>query len=260
MNRLRLVTLMYHDVVEGPEISGFQGPGARAYRLGLAEFLAQLDAIEKGPLKPRTVFDLAKVAERRGLLMTFDDGGKSALRAADLLDARNWKGHFFVTTSLIDTPGFVTRGNILDLHRRGHVIGSHSHTHPNICYNLTDDAMYAEWRTSCLELAGILGMPVTVASVPGGDMDRRTAAMAAKAGIEYLFTSEPVLAPWQVAGVTCFGRVCVMNHEPLGEFERSIRCRGYVMRRAIRLGKQLVKKLIGPLYRSRMAANYAPPK
>ena len=61
------------------------------------------------------MFDLANMADRRGLLLTFDDGGKSAVRIADLLDKKGWKGHFFVTTSLIDTSGFVTPSNILDL-------------------------------------------------------------------------------------------------------------------------------------------------
>ena len=258
MDRLRLVTLMYHNVVEAEEISGFQVRSARAYRLGLPQFLAHLEAIEKGPLKPRTVFDLAKGAIGSGLLLTFDDGGKSAVRIADLLDARGWKGHFFVTTSLIDTSGFVTRSDILDLQRRGHVLGSHSHTHPNICYNLRDDEMFAEWRTSCLELADILGAPVTVASVPGGDMNRRTVAMAARAGIGYLFTSEIALSPWQSEGITCFGRVCLMNGEPLEGLKRLIRFKGYGMRRAIRAGKQLVKRLIGRRYRSRMPANYLP--
>ncbi len=120
--------------------------------------------------------------------------------------------------------------------------------------------MFAQWRTSCSLLADILGAPVTVASVPGGDMNRRTVAMAAKAGIEYLFTSEITLSPWQSGGITCFGRVCLMNHEPLQGLERLLRFQGYGRRRAIRAGKQLVKKLIGPLYRSRVPANYLPKK
>ncbi len=258
MNRPRLVALMYHDVEEAQVASGFQVPSARAYRLPLPQFLSHIEAIQKGPLQPRSVFDLASGGDRHGLLLTFDDGGASAVRIADILDGKGWKGHFFVTTSLIGTSGFVTRSNILDLYRRGHVVGSHSHTHPNICYNLTDEQMFAEWRTSCLELASILGIPIIVASVPGGDMNRRTVVMAAKAGIEYLFTSEITRSPWQSAGITCFGRVCIMRDDPLIAFERLIRFKGYGMRRAIRMSKQLVKKLIGGVYRSRMPVNYSP--
>jgi peptidoglycan/xylan/chitin deacetylase (PgdA/CDA1 family) len=253
---LRLVSLMYHDVVEAGEISGFQTPGARTYRLELPCFLAQLDVIEKGPLKPRTVFDVLQGGAGDGLLLTFDDGGKSAVRVADLLDERGWKAHFFLTTALIDTPGFVTRRDIVELHRRGHVVGSHSHTHPNICYNLTDEEMLAQWQTSCSLLADVLGGPVTAASVPGGDMDRRTVAMAAKAGIECLFTSEPALRPWLAAGVACFGRVCIDRNTGRAALERFLRFKGYRRQMAVRRLKQLVKRLIAPVYRRRMPPSY----
>ena len=203
MNRLRLVTLMYHDIA-GPEVtSGFRVDSARPYQLSLPQFTSHLDVIEKGPLRPQTVLDLP--ADSDALLLTFDDGGESAMRAADLLDVRGWKGHFFVTTGFIDTAGFVTRGDVRELHRRGHVVGSHSHSHPNICYNLKDEEMLAEWRTSCVLLADILGAAVTTASVPGGDMSRRTVAMAARAGIRCLFTSEPTFTPWhQNQELQCF--------------------------------------------------------
>ena len=178
------------------------------------------------------------------------------MRIADLLDARGWKGHFFISTGFIDTAGFVTRGDVRELGRRGHVVGSHSHTHPNICYNLKNKEMLAEWRTSCVLLADILGAAVTTASVPGGDMSRRTVAMAAKAGITRLFTSEPVPLSWYCEGIECFGRVCLMNDGPSDELDQLLRFRGFGRRRVVRWGKQLIKKLIGPLYRARMPKTY----
>ena len=41
-----------------------------------------------------------------------------------------WRGHFFITTGRIGSAGFVNEAQIRDLRRRGHVIGSHSSTHP----------------------------------------------------------------------------------------------------------------------------------
>ena len=186
------------------------------------------------------------------LLLTFDDGGKSAMPVSELLDARGWKGHFFVTSGFIDRAGFVTRSDILNLHRRGHVIGSHSHTHPNICYNLTDEEMLSEWRTSCALLAEILSVPVTAASVPGGDMDRRTIATAADAGIVHLFTSEPTFRPWRSSNINCLGRVCVRQDTSLDAIERLIRFKGFARQMAIRRSKQLLKRLLGPIYRRRI--------
>jgi len=46
--------------------------------------------------------------------------------AVALLEARGFSGHFFVTANFIGTRGFVGRGDIRELARRGHVVGSHS--------------------------------------------------------------------------------------------------------------------------------------
>jgi peptidoglycan/xylan/chitin deacetylase (PgdA/CDA1 family) len=245
---------MYHDVAGPEEHSGFRAASARRYQLSLSQFITHLDTIGKSTLRPRSVFDLP--ADSDALLLTFDDGGASAMRVADLLDARGWKGHFFLTTGLLDTAGFVTRGDARELHRRGHIIGSHSHSHPNICYNLNDEEMLAEWRTSCVLLADILGAPVTTASVPGGDMNRQTVAMAAKAGIKCLFTSEPTPYAWHCEGIKCFGRVCLMSDGPQDELDQLLRFKGFGRRRAVRWGKQLVKRLVGPLYRAQMPKRY----
>jgi hypothetical protein len=111
--------------------------------------------------------------------------------------------------------------------------------------------MLTEWETSCSILFGILGEPVLTASIPGGDRKRGTVATAAKAGIKYLFTSEPTLRPWREAGVTCFGRVCLKRETPLAAVERFAGFRGFASQLAIRRCKQLVKRLIGPLYTMR---------
>ena len=60
-------------------------------------------------------------------LLTFDDGGASAItHTAPALEARNWRGHFFMTVGQLGTPEFLGPAALRDLHRRGHVIGSHT--------------------------------------------------------------------------------------------------------------------------------------
>ena len=112
MNRVRLLSLMYHDVGEPEEGSGFRAASARPYHLTMPQFVAQLDAMEKGPLLPRAVFDLPPDGD--ALLLTFDDGGESAMPVSELLNARDWRGHFFISTALIGTAGFVARSDILE--------------------------------------------------------------------------------------------------------------------------------------------------
>jgi peptidoglycan/xylan/chitin deacetylase (PgdA/CDA1 family) len=222
----------------------------------MGQFRAHLAAIHRERIQPVTVMECGHGRGPAFLLLTFDDGGGSALAVAESLEERGWKGHFFVTTSLIGTTGFLTKEDIRQLHARGHVIGSHSHTHPNICYNLSRSEMLEEWQRSCEILAEIVGQRLRAASVPGGDMNGETIATAAEAGIEFLFTSEPTPRPWRESGITCFGRVCVKRDTSLAAVERLIRFRGFAGQMAIRRCKRLAKKLVAPLYRRRMPRSY----
>ena len=73
----------------------------------------------------------AQALDPSSWLITFDDGGVSALQTtADLLEKYGWRGVFFVTTDRIGTPTFLNADHVRELHRRGHVIGSHSCSHP----------------------------------------------------------------------------------------------------------------------------------
>lgn len=80
-----------------------------------------------------------------------------------------------------------------------------------------------EWRESAGILSGILGEPVTVASVPGGYYSRKVAEAAAEAGIRALFTSEPTTRVQRVNGCLVLGRYFVrrgMDSRISGEFAR----------------------------------------
>ena len=60
---------------------------------------------------------------------TFDDGYKSDLEAAKILNTYNKKGLFFVTTDWIGKKGHLSREDIKNIHEMGHKIGSHSSSH-----------------------------------------------------------------------------------------------------------------------------------
>ncbi|HET9383661.1 MAG TPA: polysaccharide deacetylase family protein [Gemmatimonadales bacterium] len=203
-----VASFAYHDVTDRPGESGLQRPGAAPYTLGVAAFERHLDAIAAGPVRPERVTAIDPTAPGRHLLLTFDDGGKSAVHAADALSQRGWRGHFFIITERIGERTFLDAAEIRYLHRSGHVIGSHSHTHPEIFREQTVTQMVAEWRTSCERLADLLGEACTVASVPGGDISPRVLESAGEAGLSFLFTSEPTLAPQSVNGCWVMGRYC----------------------------------------------------
>jgi peptidoglycan/xylan/chitin deacetylase (PgdA/CDA1 family) len=210
-----VIALMYHDIVEGDDYdaSGFAGADAALYKLGRAEFEAHLAAIEAAGARPSTVAELGdgRAAARR-LLITFDDGGVSAhTHAAGALERRGWRGHFFVTTGRVGTPGFLNREQVVELDRRGHVVGSHSATHPLRMARCTYEEMLREWKTSVAFLSDALGRAVSVASVPGGYYSRRVAEAAAESGVTHLFTSEPTAGLDRVGDCLVIGRYTVQR-------------------------------------------------
>jgi peptidoglycan/xylan/chitin deacetylase (PgdA/CDA1 family) len=244
-----LAGLMYHDVVDDPAASGFSRPGALPYKLTRAVFEAHLDAVASGTCAPTRV-DAADPAEPgRRLLLTFDDGGASALWIADALERRGWRGHFFIVTNLIDRPGFLSRAAIRELATRGHMIGSHSHTHPDICRDLPPDRLLAEWRVSRDVLADLLGQPCRAASVPGGDISPRVLHAASVAGYSYIFTSEPWLTPHWVGGAWALGRFSVKASTRVRRVENLARFRGWRLALLQRRLKVAARRAAAPVYR-----------
>jgi len=203
--------LMYHDVVDAgaEDTSGFPGSDAALYKVTPALFAAHLDAIRRMSATPPAPSARPAPPGLPGLTLTFDDGGASAMRAAELLDACGLTGHFLITTNYIGTRGFVTERNLRDLARRGHVVGSHSCSHPLRMGRCSWTQLVEEWTGSRARLSDILGHEVVVASVPGGDFAPQVAEAAARAGITTLFTSEPTGESRHAFGLSLIGRFAI---------------------------------------------------
>jgi peptidoglycan/xylan/chitin deacetylase (PgdA/CDA1 family) len=211
---MKAITILYHDVVneERWDESGFLGPDANLYKLERKDFEAHLNAIESAiSQKPTSVQDRkSSDFDLDPLILTFDDGGGSAYPlTADLLDARKWIGHFLITADYVDKTGFVTKEHIRELRKRGHVIGSHSCTHPPRMSACARQEIFEEWDRSIGFLSDILGEPVHVASVPGGHFSNRVARAAAEVGIKFLFISEPTVRSRNVEGCEILGRYTI---------------------------------------------------
>src|SRR6266516_608272 len=243
-----LATFTYHDVTDHPDDSGFQRPAAMPYKLSAAAFRRHLDAIGSAGV-PRLVDGLDLARPGRHLLLTFDDGGKSALAAADELARRGWRGHFFVVTRLIGTRRFLTGQDLRDLQSAGHLIGSHSHTHPDIFKEQPPSRLMEEWRVSCDILAQLLGAPCTAAAVPGGDISRAVLESAAEAGFAYLFTSEPWLQPRRVGACWVLGRYCPKAGTPPASLADLARFRGWRSALLVRRLKGFARAGLPLLYR-----------
>lgn len=242
---MRTVVLGYHDVARAPERdeTGFTGPGPDRYKLAPETFAAQLEAIaDEG--------GAALAGEGAPVVLTFDDGGRSALdRIAPALEARGWRGHFFVTTGRIGTAGFLDEQGVRELAARGHDVGSHSHTHPFLT-RLPDEAVADEWHRSKDVLERLLGREVATASIPTGYYEERIGRAAAAAGYRTLFTSEPWTEARELDGMELYGRFAVTVATPLD------RVRGLASHSRVAIGSEALawqgrkaaKKALGPAY------------
>jgi peptidoglycan/xylan/chitin deacetylase (PgdA/CDA1 family) len=236
--RDRRIALMYHDVTPpgAGDSSGFLGGDAARYKLTPRQFDDHLCAIAR-----RTA---------SAPLLTFDDGGASAVMIADRLEAMGWRGHFFVTAGYVDQPRFLTRAQIRDLSRRGHSIGSHSWSHPLRMARSSPDRIREEWRRSIAALSDIVGAAIVTASVPGGAYAARVGEAAADAGLRTLFVSAPLARIRQCGTLRIVGRYVVQRSTSPGR--AAAVAAGAVLPRWQQLAlwqiKGIGKTVAGPIY------------
>jgi peptidoglycan/xylan/chitin deacetylase (PgdA/CDA1 family) len=195
---MKPINLCYHDLIIGddPNASGFPTLSAATYKLDPVLFDEHIQAISRA----------GTGAAGGGVRLTFDDGGASSCRIADILEKHGVLGHFFIPTDYIGKAAFVNARQVLDLRRRGHIIGSHSCSHRGRMSSKTVDALMSEWSGSVAVLSDLLSERVTSASVPSGYYSERVAETAAAAGLELLFTLEPTTSVKMVRGCLVAGR------------------------------------------------------
>ena len=232
--------LLFHDVYAvDPAESGFRSAAADRYKLTLAQFEQHLSGLDRAG-SPALPFAL-----------TFDDGGVSFYtHAADRLERRGWRAHCFIPTDTIGRDGFLTRAQIRELAARGHVIGSHSASHPQRINACPARQVVEEWTRSRAVLEDLLGSAVTAASVPGGYFSRTVAEAAQQSGIRRLFTSEPLTRPEHVDDCLVIGRFAIRRGAATDLSARLVMTPPWSRWAAWAdwTAKGLVKPILGPAY------------
>ncbi len=189
-----MVNLMYHDIVTSSDkSSGFQNESAFQYKVEKTAFEEQIKALQG-----------------KDVVFTFDDGGESFINvAAPILEKYGFKGVFFIATDSIGTPGFLDAIQIKELDTRGHIIGSHSSSHPHNMSLLSDAEIEREWGASITVLEKILCHKVEIASIPNGYSSSIIIEKAKSAGIRYLYTSTPSDREVQIGEMHIIGRYVI---------------------------------------------------
>lgn len=164
--------------------------------------------------------------EPRGALLTFDGGTRDQLdHALPVLDARGVQGIFFPPTLGLDSTAAggvptMRRADVAALARAGHVVGGHSHTHPDLT-RLTAAAVEREVLTSKRLLEDATAGPVDTFCYPYGAHSPTVRAIVGRAGFALAFTVElggigprrdPLALP----------RLCVLGAPSLSQFRAAL--------------------------------------
>ena len=249
-----IASLLFHDVVRDGQLgqSGFVGPVANRYKLSTQAFESHLDTIQACGVPVTLPDDGVSAAARKVCMLTFDDGGVTALtEIAPRIESRGWRGCFFVTTGQVGQAGFLSREQVSELRARGHVVGSHSHTHPAMISSMPRHEILDEWRRSCDLIADWTGAQTTTASIPSGFYSDTVADTAAACGIKLLFTSEPSVQWATRNGLRLAGRLQIVDKtssSTIGRLARSDRTL-LLQRTAVWNGKKILKRVGGGAYR-----------
>ncbi len=177
--------LMYHYVSTPPE-------DADRYRLDLSvtpeQFAEQVAYFRGAGFTGVTMaqlvaalFDGADFPERP-VIFTFDDGYADAYQyAAPILADQGMVGVFFVVTSFVEQPGYLTWRQVIAMRDAGMEIGSHSATHPDLS-TLDRARQLEEIESAAATLEAALGTRPAFFCHPLGRYTRTTLRLLKQTG------------------------------------------------------------------------------
>lgn len=199
------IVLMYHCVYcNDYGESGFQSGNAWQYKVNLTDFESQVKAVAE-------YCSRCKI-DKNHIEFTFDDGGVSFSEyIAPILEKYGYKGVFYISTKYINTKGFLSSNQILELSKRGHIIGSHTHSHPVNIGKMSKEQILEEWIESIKILENITNTKIDRGSIPNGNGCSLVYEMAEKTGIKVLDTSIPAISIPNYNNMQIRGRFVIHN-------------------------------------------------
>jgi peptidoglycan/xylan/chitin deacetylase (PgdA/CDA1 family) len=241
---MRSTWLMYHDVHDGAEPPRDMSPAAAVYHVSRARFAEHLSAIRASGLQVISAEEFARGPSADSVVLTFDDGWRGACQIAPpMLADLGWTAMFYLTLDHLGQDHFAGPESICEASRAGMEIGVHGTTHRNLAGCSPEEILH-EFAACKEHLEGLLGRPVTHASLPGSGWTRRIMECARAAGLRTLSTSRPGLNradtnPFELRRITVRSTT---SGEDVGRF-----CRFQVNRELPRwAAQQLLRRVLPP--------------
>lgn len=100
---------------------------------------------------------------------------------------------------------------IKELVTRGHMVGSHSHTHPEMMNTMKEEDLIYEWKISGDILREIIGKKVVTASIPNGFCSNKVLSAMVKTGFSSIYTSKPTVKIHHYESSVIIGRYAITS-------------------------------------------------
>ena len=174
----------YHKVSEGEDA------GSREfYTVPRTLLVMQIEsALARGYAVPDIGRPPDDTATARPFWMTFDDGTLDHYEiVTPVLNGKNVRGIFFVPTTKLGKPGYLTRPQVAEMAAAGHLIGSHSHEHRRLD-QMTGGEIRDQLSMSLDILGEITGARPILFAPPGGYFNGRIKDAARELGFTAIRT------------------------------------------------------------------------
>lgn len=227
----KFASLMYHSLGDFP---------GNEYNIEINDFKDQMKYLRDEGYVVEGFRELAernisKVFPDRYILVTFDDGYKSFLNAAEILNDLGFKATFFLTEKwCYEKHNFLNNEEILALSEM-HEVGSHTVSHPQLT-KISLESLYSELYESKNWLEHIINKEVTSLSVPGGFINRSVVKVAKEVGYSLIGNSKEWWNTQSSAeSLTLINRVAVRRSFPMEKYQNIVKLNTkYYLQRLIR--------------------------
>jgi peptidoglycan/xylan/chitin deacetylase (PgdA/CDA1 family) len=160
--------LLYHQIAEIDPPSQYYMPPA--------DFKKQMEALRDWgytaipmSLLVKAIKDGASLPPHP-IIITFDDGWENVfLNAFSAMRAQGFPGVLYITSSYLNTAGYLSSSEVLEMVAAGWEVGDHSMTHLNLTSD--HDRVWVEASQSRLDLQDSLGIPINTFAYPYGAAD-----------------------------------------------------------------------------------------
>lgn len=222
--------LLYHFV--GRETLERNGHSVSRFNVTAADFEAQLLLLKRLGYHPVTVGEIAAALEgkatlpERPIALTFDDGWREQYDVAfPILQRYGIRATFFVSTSFVGYPRFMTWEELAEMRDAGMEIASHGRKHVNLA-DADDPEAWREIARSREALEEKLGVSAVSFAYPFGGYRKGLPAMLERAGYQIAVGVGGSSAIHRSGNRYYFRRMEVSGFQSLGAFLDRLPWRG----------------------------------